>query len=350
MASARPQPNYDQPPQDLYTAISRQHLSSQKSLLALSLSSHANTYPSTPSWAIDWTVLQSDSLKFNYQLWLKINPLFRADRALETKQPYFNHANTTLFLKGYLVDEVVTAIQFGSVSSVNDHIADIMSKLEPGGPYPGKEQTTWADAWFRTIIADSVRCPEVRNLSSPQAALHRMSDDEHEEGFKLRGKFILQTQNPWLPKVDRKEFAPGESNEGKGLWGKYLWYETIPPHAPDQNRLANFARAIRAQAQHITYHRTFFLTRNGYIGIANKCKPSDEIYIASCGNMPIVLEKVVGAFKERWNAVEQTGSDKIIENHHFRVVGDCYLHGFMDGEHNERLLRECGRLSLLAIV
>lgn len=293
-------------------------------------------------------MLQTDSLKFNYHLWSEIYSLFHADKSLETSERNVGGENTTLFLKGCLIDEVDVAVQFGSFSSVNDHVADLMCKMDPDGPYPGNDQITWADAWFRTIIGDSVRCPEIRIPSRPE--LHRMGDDEHNEGFKLRRAFILQPQNPWLQQADRKEFVGGKSNEGEGLWGKYLWYNTIPPHAPDQNRLSNFARAIRAQAQHITRERTFFITKNKYIGIANTCKLGDEIYVAACGNMPIILEKTAKIQREGWSEVERTGSEIPVEDQQYRVVGDCYLHGFMDGEHVDQLLKERGGLSTLAIV
>lgn len=58
--------------------------------------------------------------------------------------------------------------------------------------------------------------------------------------------------------------------------------------------------------------QSFFITENGYMGLGNP-QVGDEIWVLFGGNTPFVLRP----------------DPKI--GHHF-LLGECYLHGIMDGE------------------
>ncbi|KAK7222795.1 hypothetical protein V2G26_010798 [Clonostachys chloroleuca] len=64
-----------------------------------------------------------------------------------------------------------------------------------------------------------------------------------------------------------------------------------------------------------------FLTEEGYLGIASReIRDQDEIFILPGSAVPIVLRPI-----NLNNSVKD-------EKAHYKVVGDCFIHGFMDGE------------------
>lgn len=70
--------------------------------------------------------------------------------------------------------------------------------------------------------------------------------------------------------------------------------------------------------------------------MTNKCDVGDEIYIAGGGKMPIILQRYAESPEER--------------RLYHRVVGDCYLHDFMDGEYNAGLGEVTKSLQVLSIL
>ncbi|MCJ1291682.1 hypothetical protein MMC34_003227 [Xylographa carneopallida] len=76
-----------------------------------------------------------------------------------------------------------------------------------------------------------------------------------------------------------------------------------------------------ANSFHISYSeacmdRRFFVTKKGYFGIGPaELKEGDEIYILAGGKHPFALRPLLGPHPDT-----------------FELVGDCYVHGIMDGE------------------
>jgi len=67
--------------------------------------------------------------------------------------------------------------------------------------------------------------------------------------------------------------------------------------------------------------RRFFITNKCYLGLGpHNMQAGDEIHIVAGGNCPLVLRK---ASHER--SIQSA-------NPTYTLVGDCYLHGVMDGE------------------
>ncbi len=61
-------------------------------------------------------------------------------------------------------------------------------------------------------------------------------------------------------------------------------------------------------------HRRFFKTKNGFFGLGpGNLHEGDRVWVVRGAHTPLVLRQV---------AEEET----------FRFVGDCYLHGCMEGE------------------
>ncbi|KAK0701127.1 hypothetical protein B0H67DRAFT_500883 [Lasiosphaeris hirsuta] len=64
--------------------------------------------------------------------------------------------------------------------------------------------------------------------------------------------------------------------------------------------------------------RSFFITQEGYYGLGN-AQPGDCVFVLYGGTCPFLLR-----------SADQSTTDR------FHLVGDCYLHGVMDGEAVER--------------
>jgi hypothetical protein len=62
----------------------------------------------------------------------------------------------------------------------------------------------------------------------------------------------------------------------------------------------------------ISFYRALFITETGYMGMG-KVEEGDEIWVLLGGDVPFVLRPVPGSSE-------------------YTLVGDCYLHGIMDGE------------------
>ncbi|XPT04626.1 hypothetical protein M3J09_013702 [Ascochyta lentis] len=74
-----------------------------------------------------------------------------------------------------------------------------------------------------------------------------------------------------------------------------------------------------------TYGRAFFRTELGHFGLCfpDAC-PGDEVWVLAGGRVPFVLRALNEATVPA--AQTDTGSKS------FKLIGECYLHGFMDGE------------------
>lgn len=101
------------------------------------------------------------------------------------------------------------------------------------------------------------------------------------------------------------------------------WNIALNPSAP--TLADNFALRddpIEKTVWSASTERSFIFTRSGSMGLApNWCKPGDAITIMAGGIVPIVLRPV--------NQMDSTGEDGVPC---FEVVGEAYVHGFMDGQ------------------
>lgn len=79
-----------------------------------------------------------------------------------------------------------------------------------------------------------------------------------------------------------------------------------------------FVRSLNAG----TTHRRFYVTQNGFMGLGPaNCQPNDLVVVLYGGYVPFVLRLSREATKLPDS-----------EDANFILVGDTYIHGFMDGE------------------
>ena len=87
------------------------------------------------------------------------------------------------------------------------------------------------------------------------------------------------------------------------------------------NEELNFV-AIDFAVTSATMHRRLFSTETGYIGLGPRnMEQGDLVYVFAGGHTPFVVHDARSVESDRTN-VRQC----------YNLIGDCYLHGIMDGE------------------
>ena len=86
----------------------------------------------------------------------------------------------------------------------------------------------------------------------------------------------------------------------------------------------------------------FFITKAGYFGTGPAdLKVHDQIHIVKGGHKPLVLRSVIDPSHHSWLASVADSSSI------YSLVGDCYLHGVMDGEVDARLEQDSGTILIV---
>lgn len=333
------QPDYNGPPAGLYKAITQQHIEQKLDLLPLSISACKGSHPETQSWTIDWTVLQETQLDINSLLWTRIYGLFHADRGLMATAPGFRNEPggfDILKLHGFSVDRIAVQTEFSSLLDDESAILLALRQHDPELPYLGMNGTTWLEAWLSCLTADSVMTPEARWVNQARTQPHRLCDDPDVAGFRTRGKYLLAAYDPWIKDASMRNCDQWDNTCSNSIWGKYKWYNNVPPHSPEVARLRVFREGLDAQVRGVTGGKMVFMTQQGYIGVTNKCKIGDEVCIVGGGKMPVILDRYSESYPQY--------------SGYYRVVGDCYLHGFMDGEQNASFHENGGRLRCFDVI
>ncbi|KAF2023287.1 hypothetical protein EK21DRAFT_118922 [Setomelanomma holmii] len=314
--------NYDAHPSEVYTEVSRQHILSTRSLLPLSLSSAKGRYQAMPTWAIDWTWLQLDSVDINVRIWAEMHELFDASAGLNGHAPYFD--DNVLQIKGLYIDEIVAIRKLGPRMREYGDFLQFLKGRDLFERYPGAIQSTWGDAWLRTLRCD---CLEDRSPASPTWKLRRLADNESRLIAALQNAGLLQ----YAPYAGREvHFVGAFPIEYHPTWHRDPARKGRKDFEPGALTW-NLEKSVQEQRRKVATNRVVFVTKQNYLGITNGCKIGDQIYILADGNLPIILRQV--------NGIDE-----------YENVADCYLHGFMGGDHNKTLLEKQGGLRRLRVI
>jgi hypothetical protein len=91
--------------------------------------------------------------------------------------------------------------------------------------------------------------------------------------------------------------------------------EDFQPELIDEkpvDRFANYIMPLQEQLIHILLGRRFFVTKGGLLGIGpHTVKEGDEVSVVFGADMPMIFRQA---------------------NEHKVLIGDCYVHGIMQGE------------------
>lgn len=168
-----------------------------------------------------------------------------------------------------------------------------------------------ANAIWRTMIGDCI-----------------LPAYESQDLFHNANKSTTQQFKPSLRRARPSDFLPFLLGFFSAAPNEYL-ARILPPQFTNQEqlrkrkgRLQNCSAVsnIYASCERARSGRQMFITSGGYIGLGpQSLKCGDGVAILSGGSTPFVLRESIfsgqGTTKSRW-----------------RIVGDCYVHGWMDGE------------------
>lgn len=232
-----------------------------------------------PTWVID--LLPSDnseSVLFFHNILKRISSsiIFNASKM----QPVCHClVDNKLNLRGIPIDKVKSTAmawdegRMAPTISKWEHIASATSGHQ-SSDYPSG--CTQNEAFWRTIIRDTVR--------------------DHQENESIRRATTTD-------KLSYKRFRSWLTEHSDT-------YDTEATAHPD---LTNFRKSFFIATQ----YQRFFTTYKGYIGLGGFPQPNDEIWILFGGSVPFIL-------RPYHNDSDYAGS--------YSLIGDCYVHGIMDGE------------------
>lgn len=245
--------------------------------------------PGLPTWVID--LLPNDdsgSLLFFQNLFRRISSsaIFNA---CGTQELRFSIHRNKLSLFGVQVEkvkEVTMACEEGLVAQTFkewENLCHIASEHQ-NTTYPSG--CTRADAFWRTMIRDTIR--------------------DYQDGEKIRR--AATTDEPCYTRF-RSWLTDQQLDSKNGSTGSNLMAH------PD---FCNFRKSFFIATQ----YQCFFTTYKGYMGLCDQPQPNDEIWILFGGSVPFIVRPYP-------DESEDAGS--------YSLVGDCYVHGIMDGEAVEAL-------------
>jgi hypothetical protein len=128
-----------------------------------------------------------------------------------------------------------------------------------------------------------------------------------------------------------KFYTKAKAKDERAFWRtlRYMIGDGAWKHGSQE---ATFFNLIRRA----TFCRRFFITKEGYLGLGPRnMQVGDEIHIVAGGNCPLVLRK---APHER--SIQSP-------NPTYTLLGDCYLHGVMDGEAAENFEGRATKIDII---
>ncbi|CAI6337199.1 unnamed protein product [Periconia digitata] len=239
----------------------------------------------------------------------------------------------TLQVRGLFVDYISDCVKLREPKTLDTaHNPDLetMSRIvserfSPTDRYTTERTLTWSEAWLRVLVAN----------------------------MRVEGAVKDRRNVVFLPR--NRGHSKFWTNNLFDMNGAAI-RESLPNMDPIYSSM--FAETMRDM---VWSHNSMFLTEQGYIGIAKggctdyrvcaEYNPTlrfdpehpdvkHSIFIVAGGNTPFVLRETKPSSEEDGGVGTPT----------YKLVGPCYLHGFMEGEHTYELLRQAGRLTTIHIV
>jgi hypothetical protein len=299
-------PDYSRSVKDVYTDASKRFLQAyapSQTFWIFIYSAIKNRYPELPSWAVDWTILESSVQRDARHVWARMQRLFES-RSPDRRSPeldtsvkfrcgammlYAQHLDTIAEIGGVLNLSNTKRRRkryFKVLASWRDMIlayrapTDIYEVLA-AFEHRDSRQYTWDIAWLTLLCAGHVA------LTGDQ--LHRLSTSE------------LQTL--WCDAAHHSKTPFFLEATSRG-----------PKHAGKMQLPKLYGQALLFVGQ-VLEGKRIFITTQGYLGLGNgNVQQDDKIYLPMACNTLLVLR-----------------SSKNLDQKNCSIVSTCYLQGFMDG-------------------
>lgn len=280
--------DYSKSVAEIYYQLARTIILRDKNLDILGFSSAIQKLTQLPSWAPDWTVREvaEPFPKHRWELkeasWIT-DPIYFASKGLPINDDILQD-NNCLNLKGIIFDKIL--------STHSHSIWDFLA-LDGGASAPYVTSSTRLEAFRHTLTADINAIGTTRGKD-----FHPFAADLNIEGNTLqmsRGAAV-----PWPEFIDSEEMKLAVVESVKGNKGMI---EDVERQFPRQGLIKG-----------VLQHRVLVITEGGYMGIAaDTTKMGDYVCVVRGAQVPLVLRET-----------EDIGA--------FDFVGECYIHGIMDGE------------------
>ncbi|KAF2804652.1 uncharacterized protein BDZ99DRAFT_149700 [Mytilinidion resinicola] len=266
--------DYTKPCSDIYTTVAAAFLERQKNIQILSRCRFPKKQLNLPTWVPDWS-----DFPLSY-LWNAYFSLFSAGKC--ARKQTLRVSGNSLIILGASVD-VVGIVGWSWDSAIVKEAND-------------------------TTITAQKGLGEITTLVSTNCAAYPTAEAREDAVWRTS---ILDQDIAMLGKADRwsRRATPLMHSGFKAFYGSGLW-----PNAEQHHAVATFVGAMVAANE----DRRYFTTRGGYLGIGPVgIRSGDLVCIILDADVPFVLRK---------SAANGAG------NAQFELVGECYVHGIMDGE------------------
>lgn len=216
-----------------------------------------------------------------------------------------------LNVKGVQVDTIRATYKpkkdaiLGSSDAFQEFVDALLHRFgieDPETPYL-RTRESHHEALFRTLSADFVmKTPSLFSYASTSVTLPLADEDDHHD----RLIFTPRTVRRWhSTPLNHTYMSP--------------WTDSLDAYHPTAMEAYSIpgapvcSRDIYKHIQNLMIGRLLFITEAGYLGLGpEEAQPADLLVVLPGADVPFVLRSADG------------------DEH--SVIGECYLHGFMDGE------------------
>ncbi|KAL8382349.1 hypothetical protein RB595_006236 [Gaeumannomyces hyphopodioides] len=364
------EPDYTEELAAVYTRVCRSHIVEHRSLICLSFAEFRYRCRYTdafeeddayggliPSWAVDFSAVSEEKINGNYLAWFQRLSNFNACRGLAPLAADVDDDNT-LLLQGIEFDRVAKLATkrrpvwprtydaiFGDwdwetddseksddeagdetawadTASLGDYRSNIFDEAKADMFYHWRNLVrsrardpqrdvyvgggTWADAWWRTLCLD--------HGWGPGRQLQRASKDE------IRAlSTSIEREEPCMSLKTLHEVEETRKAAGPGVSFEDFLRSLETGNFNTGTRTIDMVNAISPGLM----GRKLFLTEKGYLGLgAANVWAGDSVCILPGARVPVILRQMV----DEGRPVNTEYGPA------YKLVGDSYIHGIMDGE------------------
>ena len=266
-----------------------------------------------PSWVMDWSL---PCLPTEIERVGSLH-LYNASDKLEGAFLY-HPENHVLEVDALYIDHVSTVGEVSRHTQINDTCAVIrtwklLTKLfEPVDKiYPTGEPCE--DVFWRTLIGDLIYTGAASNAHGTKGSYRRATSDDH------------------------------DAYEAWRMWSRCISRDTIDRTAPFN--LDESISGIHHALKTVTASRRFFLTSTGYMGIGPRTTvEGDRVYVFKGSKVPFIV-RGDGQMGDSDGVSSAHGDTSVKDG--FRLIGDCFVYGLMDGEASTQESVRSGKLNLI---
>jgi Heterokaryon incompatibility protein (HET) len=302
-------PDYHLPAADVYRQVALDTIQGTKSLLPLQFNLEKTNCPQLPSWVLDWSNTDIARDRNHYaQIYL-----YKAtgERPLKLSPT----ADLSILGLYCIKSDTITSVAAASVG-IDDDIQTykqwhLFAGLHQNPSRSYSKTCTWHEAYWRTLCADTV---------------FQSSETTDQLGIRRARPEDAEAYACWCMNADGSPFRPsGLTSEEQAPMRHYPGFEELG------ETLSSDALAFGITLYTSTLRRRLFLTKRGYLGLGRTdTSVGDKVVLLVGGSTPFIVRRTPDAVVRG-----EIPADAL-----YALIGDCYVHGLMDGEGMELGIKE----------